>query len=58
VHLIDSCGITGILLAPLWKQLLTKQEYQVSDISVFGELFIFPGVQETSLNLVKQGTAH
>lgn len=58
VHLVDRLGIFDVLLAPLWKQLLTDEENQILDIFVTGEVLILSGVLKGHLDLVHQWSAH
>lgn len=58
VHLVDCLSIFDVLLAPLWKQLLTDEENQVFDILVTGEVLILSGVLKGHLDLVHEGSAH
>ena len=54
VHLVDCLGIFDVLLAPLWKQLLTDEENQILDVFVPGEVLVLSGVLQGHLDFVHQ----
>lgn len=44
MHLVDELEVTHVLVAPLWKELLSKKVDQVLDILIVGEINVLPWV--------------
>ena len=58
VHLIDSFTVFGVSVAPLWEELFSQKEDQISYIWILGDLHVFGWVENTHLDLVEDGSEH
>ena len=58
VHLVDGLEVRAVFLAPLRKDLLADQVYQILDVLVVGQVHVLPRVLEADFDFVHKRATH